>query len=101
MLEGDPGTLEPREEQTLPGEVSGCWKEKGRFWQTLAWLAWEGAQGHGQDPSAWLGDLGTPLCPMDLSVPRWNTLGDGGISGWVLGSPLLQRRGSGQGTRGR
>lgn len=31
MLEGDPGTLDPREEQTLPGEVSGCWKEKGKF----------------------------------------------------------------------
>lgn len=28
MLEGDPGTLDPREEQTLPGEVRGCWREK-------------------------------------------------------------------------
>lgn len=27
MLEGEPGTLEPREELTLPGEVSGCWGE--------------------------------------------------------------------------
>lgn len=28
MLEGEPGTLEPREELTLPGEVSGCWGER-------------------------------------------------------------------------
>lgn len=27
MLEGEPGTLESREELTLPGEVSGCWGE--------------------------------------------------------------------------
>lgn len=28
MLEGEPGTLESREELTLPGEVSGCWGER-------------------------------------------------------------------------
>lgn len=33
MLEGDPGTLDPRDEPTLPGEVNCCRRQGGHLGQ--------------------------------------------------------------------
>lgn len=42
MLEGEPGTLESREELTLPGEVRGCWGEQKAAEWACAWVRGRG-----------------------------------------------------------
>lgn len=79
MLEGEPGTLEPREEQTLPGEVRDCFC-------SLSIQLWAGE-----------GCVSHRVCCLCGSTSLWVLL-----PGWGLGtaskagdtSSLLQPRGS-------